>query len=359
LVRLFARTAVAVWRFAGDWRGLRPVLTRSIAHVAIISVAVAVLLLSSTRWPALAYQSIPSVQEILAQQSTPESTEAAMAEVLAQNGQPPEPDESGPLSRLAQPHTIIPERPRLGIVTYTVRAGDTVESIAAQFGLDPTTIAWSNPAVEDAPDLLRVGQELTILPVDGVYHEVEEGDTLESIAEDYEAEAADITACQYNPLEAPLYRIRPGMSLIVPGGEKPYVARTITSYAGPVPEGAQGSGLFDWPVLGYISQGYWYAHRAIDVAAPTGTAVRAADSGYVSFAGWTDIGYGYLIVIDHGNGFSTYYAHLSNFYVAPGQAVERGQVIAAVGNTGWSTGPHTHFEIRYGGVPQNPRAYLP
>jgi murein DD-endopeptidase MepM/ murein hydrolase activator NlpD len=112
-------------------------------------------------------------------------------------------------------------------------------------------------------------------------------------------------------------------------------------------------------VLGYISQGYWYAHRAIDVAAPTGTAVRAADSGYVSFAGWTDIGYGYLIVIDHGNGFSTYYAHLSNFYVAPGQAVERGQVIAAVGNTGWSTGPHTHFEIRYGGVPQNPRAYLP
>jgi murein DD-endopeptidase MepM/ murein hydrolase activator NlpD len=87
--------------------------------------------------------------------------------------------------------------------------------------------------------------------------------------------------------------------------------------------------------------------------------VRAADGGFVSFAGWTDVGYGYLVVIDHANGFSTYYAHLSNFYVAAGQPVERGQVIAAVGSTGWSTGPHLHFEIRHNLIQQNPRAYLP
>jgi murein DD-endopeptidase MepM/ murein hydrolase activator NlpD len=112
-------------------------------------------------------------------------------------------------------------------------------------------------------------------------------------------------------------------------------------------------------VLGYISQGYWYGHRAIDVGAPTGSALLAADGGFISFAGWTDVGYGYLVVIDHRNGFTTYYGHMSNIYVYEGQAVERGQVIGAVGSTGWSTGPHLHFEVRYNGVQQNPRAYLP
>jgi len=126
-----------------------------------------------------------------------------------------------------------------------------------------------------------------------------------------------------------------------------------------VPEGARGTGRFQWPVLGSLTQEYWYGHRAIDVGAPTGSAVLAADGGFISFAGWTDVGYGYLIVIDHANGFATYYAHLSSIYVAEGQAVERGQVIGAVGSTGWSTGPHLHFEVRYYGAQQNPRAYLP
>jgi murein DD-endopeptidase MepM/ murein hydrolase activator NlpD len=112
-------------------------------------------------------------------------------------------------------------------------------------------------------------------------------------------------------------------------------------------------------VLGRITQGYWYGHRAIDIGAPTGSALLAADGGFVSFAGWTDVGYGYLVVIDHTNGFATYYAHMSNIYVFEGQAIERGQVIGAVGSTGWSTGPHLHFEVRYYGVQQNPRAYLP
>jgi murein DD-endopeptidase MepM/ murein hydrolase activator NlpD len=85
----------------------------------------------------------------------------------------------------------------------------------------------------------------------------------------------------------------------------------------------------------------------------------ATDGGFISFAGWTDLGYGYLLVVDHANGFATYYAHLSRIYVAKGQAVDRGQVIGAVGSTGNSTGPHLHFEVRRYGVQQNPRAYLP
>ncbi|MEA3341677.1 MAG: LysM peptidoglycan-binding domain-containing M23 family metallopeptidase, partial [Chloroflexota bacterium] len=248
---------------------------------------------------------------------------------------------------------------RLGIITYTIQAGDTVQAIANNFRLDPTTVMWANPAVEDAPDLLRIGQEITILPIDGVYHEVAADDTLESIAEKYEVEPEAIVACKYNLLESADQPIEDGAYLIVPGGEKPYIPKVVTSYAGSVPEGARGTGLFQWPVLGRITQVYWYGHRAIDIGAPAGSAVMATDGGFVSFSGWTDVGYGYLIVIDHANGFATYYAHLSNMYISEGQAVERGQVVGAVGSTGWSTGPHLHFEVRYYGAQQNPRAYLP
>ncbi len=352
--------AVTVWRMAGDWRGLRPFLTRTSAHVALIAAAGVVLFLSSVRWPTLAIHSLPAAApEIFAQPSTPEAMEDALAEVLANNGNPPEPDAWRPVTRQADPHTIIPQRPRLSVITYTVQMGDTVQSIAAQFGLEPTTITWSNPVVEDAPDLLRIGQAVVILPVNGVYHTVTEGDTLESIAEKYDVDVEAIVSCEYNHLDPQDPIIEPGMHLVVPGGEKPYIPRVVTSYTGAIPEGVRGTGLFQWPVLGYITQEYWYGHRAIDIAAPVGTAVHAADGGFVSFAGWTDVGYGYLVVIDHANGFATYYAHLSDFYVTAGQAVERGQVIGAVGSTGHSTGPHLHFEIRYNRVQQNPRAYLP
>jgi murein DD-endopeptidase MepM/ murein hydrolase activator NlpD len=260
--------------------------------------------------------------------------------------------------RQPKPHTAIPARPRLEITTYAVQAGDNIESIAAKFGLEPTTVMWSNPAIEKAPDLLNIGQELTILPIDGVYHAVEEGDTLADLAESYKVEVKDILECPFNDLSS-RDDLTAGMKLIVPGGTKPYERRTVTTYSGPVPQDAVGGGSFRWPASGYISQGYWYGHRAVDVANASGTAVLAADAGYVSFAGWTDIGYGYLIVIDHGNGYQTYYAHLSNIYVQEGQAAAAGDVIAAMGNTGNSTGPHLHFEIRYNDYPANPLIYLP
>lgn len=359
LARVLAWMACMTWRWSGDWRGLRPLLMRATAHVALISVAGIVLLMSSVRWPVMAAHSLAPARLTFAQQTTPESAEAALAEVRANNGRVLQPSIWRPLQRQAMPHTIIPERPRLGIITYTVQAGDTVESIAAMYNIDPMTIVWSNPAVEDAPDLLRIGQQVIILPIDGVYHTVRENDTLASIADKYDADIAAIISCPYNGLEGPEYAITPGMRLIVPGGSKPYVPRVVTSYTGPVPEGVQGSGLFQWPVLGRITTDYKEYHRAIDIAAPLGTAVLAADDGFVSFAGWTDVGYGYLVVVDHANGFSTYYAHLSVFYVSAGEPVARGQVIGAIGSTGRSTGPHIHFEIRYGGIQQHPRAYLP
>lgn len=327
--------------------------------MALMIAACLVLILGAIRLPTLAPSARLSAVDIFAQRNPTQDVGAALAEVMARNGRGLKPNPWAPISLRADPHTVIPKRPRLGIITYTVQLGDTVHRIAAQFDLEPTTIMWANPPVEDAPDLLRIGQELIILPVDGVYHTVKEGESLESIAKKYKVEVEAITSCPYNGLHSPDFAIEPGMKLIVAGGEKPWVPKVVTSYTGPIPEGARGTGLFHWPVLGSITQGYWYGHRAIDIGVPVGTAVHAADSGFISFAGWTDIGYGYLIVIDHANGFATYYAHLSNFYVMTGQKVKRGQVIGATGNTGWSTGPHLHFEIRYMGVPQNPRAYLP
>jgi murein DD-endopeptidase MepM/ murein hydrolase activator NlpD len=364
-VHAFAWFATTVYRCAGDWRGLRPLLTRTSAHAAVIVVAVAAIGLSGVEWSALgaSLSPVPALHVSASGGIDGGMPVAMMAEPDRQNG--------GSLSgwgsngvyeavpRMAQPHTIIPDRPRLGVITYTVTAGDTVQSVALSFGLQPTTLMWANPAIEDTPDLLRIGQEVVILPIDGAYHQVADGDTLESVAKTYKVYTETIATCEYNDLVPPNYKITVGVWLIVPGGEKPYVPKVVTSYDGPVPEGARGTGRFQWPVLGRITQGFWSGHRAIDIGAPTGSAVLAADGGFVSFAGWTDVGYGYLVVIDHANGFATYYAHLSNIYVRRGQAVERGQVIGAVGNTGHSTGPHLHFEIRYYGQQLNPRAHLP
>jgi murein DD-endopeptidase MepM/ murein hydrolase activator NlpD len=360
LPRALAWLAISAYRLTGDWRSWRPLFTRTSAHLAVVIVAIMAIGLSSIKWPAQAAFNVPALA--LPASAGDEGDEKPAENVLArheQNGGLLSSANGGTIVRLAQLHTIIPKRPRLEIVTYVVQAGDTVQSIADTFDLQPTTVMWTNPAVEDAPDLLRIGQEVTILPLDGAYHKVAEGETLASIAEKYKVKPEAITACVYNPLTPPDYAIQVSMHLVIPGGEKPYVPKVVTTYTGAVPEGARGTGRFQWPVLGSLTQEYWYGHRAIDVGAPTGSAVLAADGGFISFAGWTDVGYGYLIVIDHANGFATYYAHLSNIYVAEGQAVERGQVIGAVGSTGWSTGPHLHFEVRYYGVQQNPRAYLP
>lgn len=361
LPRAFAWLATTVYRLTGDWRSWLPLFTRTSAHLAVVAMAIIAVGLSSVKWPAQAAFTTArlTLPASAGGGEDEEATEDVPAQFNGQNGRGLVSANVETVIRLAQPHTIIPKRPRLEIVTYTVQPGDTVQSIAASFDLQPTTIMWANPAIEDAPDLLRIGQEVVILPINGVYHQVAEGDTLESIAEKYKVESKAITDCAYNRLVPPDYSIQQDTYLIVPGGEKPYVPKVVTTYTGAIPEGARGTGRFQWPVLGTITQGYWYGHRAIDVGAPTGSALLAADGGFVSFAGWTDVGYGYLIVIDHANGFATYYAHLSNIYVYEGQAIERGQVIGAVGSTGWSTGPHLHFEVRYYGTQQNPRAYLP
>jgi len=264
------------------------------------------------------------------------------------------------LFRAAVPHTIIPDRTKLEIKTYVVEFGDTISDIAIRFGLAPETIMWSNPALGDNPDLLRVGQELFILPVDGVYHQVGGDDTIDGIASTYKVDPQVIINYELNELDPENPVIQPGQWLVVPGGTKPYVPRTVTAYSGEVPDGAaQGSGIFGWPTSGTITQGYWGAHPGLDIAGWLGAPIAAADSGHVVAAGWDDTGYGYFVVVDHGNGFQTLYAHLQAYYVDAGVDVGKGEIIAEMGSTGNSTGPHLHFEIRQGTVQRNPYGFLP
>ncbi len=263
-------------------------------------------------------------------------------------------------------HTTIPERLRRGVITYVVQKGDIVGTIAIKFSLEPETVMWANGNLAQNPDLLRPGQELIILPIDGVYHVVVKGDTLEKIAKKYKAEVQSIVECSYNGLDPEAPGIAAGDKLIVPGGIKPYVARSVSAYKGAIPKGAErGTGIFSWPASGRLTDRFGFRtlsgrwHSGLDISSSRGAPVYAADSGFVTFAGWTNGGYGNLVVIDHGNGYETRYAHLHAFYVTAGQSVGKGVQIAAIGSTGNSTGPHLHFEMRYQGVRKNPEMYLP
>ena len=348
-------------------------MSRTAAHVAVILLVLLVVVLSDlplfTQWelhrlgPGGGYSALARPQQggkvpQVGASKGPYPAPAGVSRLL----QPAVPldSEGDVLVRAAVPHTIIPERPRDEITRYVVQSGDTIFGIAAQFGLAPETIMWANGRLEDNPDLLRVGQELVILPIDGVYHQVGADDTIEKIAVAFKVEPAAIINYPLNNLNADNPQITTSQWLIVPGGVKPYVPRTVIAYSGPIPEDAsKGTGVFGWPTAGQITQGYWDRHRAIDIGAWKGAPALAADSGYVVAAGWDDSGYGRKVVIDHGNGFQTLYAHLQVYYVEVGDSVAKGQQIGEVGSTGNSTGPHLHFEIHQNGVQRNPFGFLP
>ncbi len=244
---------------------------------------------------------------------------------------------------------------------YTVRPGDTVWGLSQLLGLKAETILGTNPQVDEATAHLSVGDVLSIPPRDGALHTVGSGDTLSEIAFLYKVGYEDILGFAPNQLKSNI--IIPGQELFIPGGIRPPPPEEafITYSVDNVPTSAIGSGIFQMPVQNsYVSQGYWANHRAHDYAGSTGNPIMAIDHGVVAYAnfGWNH-GYGYLVVIDHGNGFTSLYAHLSTFSVRKGHVVQKGQIIGNMGNTGNSTGPHLHLEIRKDGRSLEPGRFLP
>src|SRR3989339_675348 len=215
--------------------------------------------------------------------------------------------------------TRVSKQPRESIIEYIVKAGDSISTIAQEFEISASTILWENNL--SAYSIIRPGDKLKI-----------------------------------------------GQKLLVPGGKKPYIAPRVTStYTGisaikdliksPDAKPAPGNKM-NWPTEGTrITQYYSWKHYGLDIANKTGTPIYAADAGVIEKAGW-GTGYGNQILIDHGGGKKTRYAHLSKFYVKEGQEVGKGETIAAMGSTGWSTGPHLHFEVIINNQKYNPLNYI-
>ncbi len=339
---------------AYEWMLDLPVATRIVSHAGLFALVLLTFLASGISFSGIA------------------KAEAANAAPVSDTGGAAVATDAQEFSyRIPNPVTNIPKRLRRDVIKYTVKPGDNVSSIADDFEISADSLLWANPKLEDNPDLLSVGQPLNIPPVSGVLVMVQSGDTLQKLADKYkqpkkkgEELIPGINNFEFNKarheLKEPEFSLTVGEFLMIPNAYKPYQARVVQAYNGPIPQNAaRGSGAFGWPVSGMITQKYWLRHPGIDIGAPKGAPVYAADSGFVTMSGWSNAGYGFMILISHGNGYQTRYAHLSAMHVEIRESVKKGQMIGRVGSSGNSTGPHLHFEIIQGSGHRNPFILLP
>src|SRR3989344_5731316 len=225
---------------------------------------------------------------------------------------------AGVISSSITPVTVISDKPRDKVIEYQVQSGDTVSSIAQEHGVSEETVLWANDLT--AASQIKEGQRLDILPVSGVAAKVESGDTIYSVAKKYRANAQAIIDFPFNDIGDD-FQLLSGQTLIIPDGAPPEKAK-------PAPT-------------------QYLAKENIPVV----------DLGTARFV-WPASGYGNRVISDHGNGYTTLYAHLSAVYVKPGQKVSKGEVVGAMGSTGRSSGTHLHIEIRKDGTALNPLSLL-
>ncbi len=261
------------------------------------------------------------------------------------------------------------------LIEYIVEDGDVLSSIARRFGVSMDTIVWENKIVN--PHQLAPGTKLDILPVSGITHSIKSGDTITSIAKKYGIDSEKVAKQNQIALDSELAS---GEKIIVPGGKKiiasTYIASTrstgtYASYRPPVAiDGAiivaNGAHNKDgtWmikPTSGNYTNYFRAGHWAVDIADTSRPQISAAANGTVVKAqcGWNG-GYGCVIVLDHGDGFQTLYAHLSEIAVTAGDSVNQGSKIGTMGNTGrvyGRTGIHLHFEVVDNGRKKNPLAF--
>ncbi len=300
--------------------------------------------------------------------------------------------EEGFFAKASVPTTGGIDRSEVATVTrYEVQSGDTLSLIASKFNIKEKTILDNNSLT--SKDALETGDILKILPVDGYLYTVKRGDTISGIAKKFDIDQEVLV--KQNNLD--VRGLKSGFAVILPGKEKPvyvppvvktpqYVAtrsssRRTTSkkYNGNATNKAitkkytapRAGRRFSWPVVGggTITQRFHYGHYAVDIWGPNQPGIKAIGSGTVIRAAYNCAprsygcqgGYGNLVVIDHGNGYKSLYAHNSKVYVKVGQKVTAGQVIAKMGNSGNTrgrTGIHLHIEIRLNGRKVNPLSYF-
>ncbi|MFH1896604.1 MAG: M23 family metallopeptidase [bacterium] len=266
--------------------------------------------------------------------------------------------------------TTLGDRGRQGPYVYTVKPGDTLSLVGEKFNISVNAIRYASGL--SASDYLKVGQELAIPPVGGLWHTVAGGDTISSLASKFEVAEQAIIDSNYL---FPPYNLSVGQQLVIPDAKVPlpvsptsptigqYASSTLRQVVSKVTGGTVGSGAFSCPCSKLLLSQYfsWY-HPAIDIQSvgQANLAITAADAGTVVavyLGGW-NYGYGNQVVVDHGNGYQTNYAHLSSVSVGAGDSVSKGQALGVMGNTGRSFGTHLHFEVEYFGKLIDPLSVL-
>jgi len=253
-------------------------------------------------------------------------------------------------------------------ITYLVEEGDSLSDIAAQFDISPQTLLWANyTELFDNPDYLLPGMQLLILPTDGVYHQVGGSDTLLSLAAFFAVDATAILDWPANNLDSQNTAVQAGEWLMIPGGRRASRWRQMPNVlsqdadlsseefgSGACPasyaQGIVGTQSYAAPITDLSIRGEAFSswHSGLDLAVQIGQQVLAADHGVVVFSGWSNLGYGNMLMIDHGNGDFSLYSGLSSLIAACGHSVRQGDPIAEAGATGHPAGPFLHFEIRSG-----------
>lgn len=246
--------------------------------------------------------------------------------------------------------------PRVEMKTYQVRQGDSLWSIANAFDLDINTLFGCNTFKN--PDVLKPGTRIRVPNQDGILYKVKKGDSLAAITKKYGVHVEGVLSSNAMTKGGTLVA---GKEIFLPAAKPLSVARSRSV------SGSSSARGFRWPVVGRISSPFGWRrdpfnkrkdfHTGMDIKAPSGRTIVAAKGGKVVYSGWMG-GYGRVIVVDHGGGYKTLYAHCSRLLVSRGRKVSQGQAIARVGSSGRSTGPHVHFEVRYRNSPINPLKVL-
>lgn len=249
-------------------------------------------------------------------------------------------------------------KPRDKVISYKVQKGDTLSSIGEKFGVSVDTLRWANDlkSIKD----IAIGQELKILPVSGVAHKVQKSETIYTIAKKYEANPQAIVDFPFNDfLDPSTFTLALGTTLIVPDGTKPE-EKPWAPPKRPLPTIPQtlAGGRLNWPTSGQLSQSYVWYHKGVDIANKGAPAILAAEGGRVVSVIRQNFAYGWHVIVDHGGGLQTLYAHLSGIEVKEGDLIKKGEVLGQMGCTGRCTGTHLHFEVRQNGIAQPPLNFL-
>ena len=273
---------------------------------------------------------------------------------------------------------------RFEFVTYVVKSGDSIYSIAESFGLEPASLLWTNTdTLFDNPAFILPGQVMNIPPVDGILWPWIAGNGLNSFAEFYGVTPDVIINWPGNNLSLETIgdfsnpNIPEGTKLFIPGGNRPFIDKLAIIFerettavsliwgegkCAPTNLGPVGVGTYVWPTTEKRISGFEWTpdvgHYGVDIGGKKGNPIYSIDNGVVVYAGWSDWGYGNVIAIDHGNGLQSLYAHLDSLNVSCGDFVYQGDTIGFMGSTGNSSGPHLHFEIRKGLTRLNPHNYI-